>query len=177
MKHLSPTAGSEVRRNARRGNETELLDQCTLFDLHRASRVLTTLYNSHLRATGMTIAQFTLLRNIAAMSPAGVTQIADAMLMDRTSVTRLIEPLIKSGYLISEPGEEDRRVRYVSVTPDGVEALKRSHRAWQKAQKELFGIIGLDQWVSMRHALRDTVHLVRHWQDMLSERNPSELSA
>lgn len=141
--------------------QVHLLEQCALFDLHRASRVLTTLYNGHLRESGMTMALFTLLRNIAALSPAGVTQIADAMLMDRTSVTRLIDPLIKNGYLKSEPGLEDRRVRNISITPAGLKALARSQDAWQEAQQELFKIIGPEQWMAMRRALRDTVHMVR----------------
>lgn len=148
-----------------RGKQAPLLEQCALFDLHRASRVLTTLYNAHLRETGMTMALFTLLRNIAALSPAGVSQIADAMLMDRTSVTRLIDPLIKSGYLTSEPGLEDRRVRNISITPAGLEALERSRGAWQAAQQELFDIIGADQWMVMRRALRETVHMVRKQQE------------
>ncbi|WP_258187284.1 MarR family winged helix-turn-helix transcriptional regulator [Variovorax sp. WS11] len=139
--------------------------------------MLTTLYNSHLRSTGMTMAQFTLLRNIAALSPAGVTQIADAMLMDRTSVTRLIEPLIKSGYLISKPGEDDRRIRNVSITQEGLDALARTHQAWRQAQKELYDIIGPDQWIVVRRALRDTVHIVRHWQQDLGKEGGRELAA
>ena len=152
---------------------TALLEQCALFDLHRASRVLTTLYNAHLRQTGMTMAQFTLLRNIAALSPAGVTQIAEAMLMDRTSVTRMIEPLIKCGYLSSKAGKEDRRVRNISITPAGLEAMANSHEAWRNAQQELYDIIGADQWMAMRRALRDTVHIVRR-QHQSSDQSEAE---
>jgi len=107
------------------------------------------------------MAVFTLLRNIAAMRPTGISQIADAMLMDRTSVTRLIDPLIKSGYLKAESVPEDRRVRNISVTSAGRKALARSRGAWQEAQKDLYDIIGSDQWMSMRRALRDTVRMVR----------------
>lgn len=154
----TPPGHSAARRKA------PLLDQCALFDLHRASRVLTTMYNAHLRETNMTMAQFTLLRNIAALSPANVTQIAEAMLMDRTSVTRLIEPLITSGYAKSEPSEDDKRVRWISVTDAGTKALSGSFEAWQAAQQELFDIIGPEQWMAMRRALRDTVHMVRKQQ-------------
>lgn len=140
--------------------DAELLDQCALFDVHRLGRVMSALYNQHMRETGMTMAQFTLLRNIAAMAPAGITQIADAMLMERTSVTRLIEPLIQRGYLATEPGE-DRRVRNVIVTKEGLAAVKNSERAWKSAQLEFYETIGPEQWRATRGALRATLKLVR----------------
>jgi DNA-binding MarR family transcriptional regulator len=175
----SPRPGRSEGLSTQRSSavkDAAMLDQCALFDLHRTSRVLTTLYNAHLRVTGMTMAQFTLLRNIAALSPAGVTQIAEAMLMDRTSVTRLVEPLIKTGYLVSKSGESDRRVRNISITAAGRRAIEKSHEAWQNAQQELYDIIGKDQWLSMRRALRDTVHMVRDKHGALGEAE-SELVA
>src|SRR5438445_6383236 len=68
----------------------EFLDQCLLFDLHRASRRVTTLYNERLRPTGLTMVHFTLMRNIVAIAPAAITKVARTLLMDRTSVTRLV---------------------------------------------------------------------------------------
>jgi DNA-binding MarR family transcriptional regulator len=140
--------------------DAELLEQCALFDVHRLSRALTVLYNKHMRETGLTMAQFTLLRNIAALAPAGMTQIAEAMLMDRTSVTRLIEPLIQLGLLTTEPGV-DRRVRNVIVTAQGLAALERSERAWRQAQQEFYDCVGPEQWRATRGALRTTLKMVR----------------
>lgn len=162
---------SSVRSKARRayssiGNlkmpddDAELMEQCALFDVHRVSRVLTVLYNTHLRDTGLTMAQFTLLRNIAALAPVGMTKIAEAMLMDRTSVTRLIDPLIRGNLLATQTGE-DRRFRHIVVTPEGLAAVARSEAAWRQAQLDLYQRIGSEQWRAMRGALRNTLHMLR----------------
>ena len=80
--------------------------------------------------------------------------------MDRTSVTRLIEPLIQRGLLATEPGE-DRRVRNVIATKEGLAALHRSERAWREAQREFYDCVGPAQWRATRGALRTTLKLVR----------------
>jgi len=36
----------------------KLLSECALFDIQRASRVVASLYNAHLRGAGLTVAQW-----------------------------------------------------------------------------------------------------------------------
>ncbi|WP_454743275.1 MarR family winged helix-turn-helix transcriptional regulator [Cupriavidus necator] len=153
-----------ARRRPLPEDDRELLDQCTLFDVHRLARLLTSLYNGYLRESGLTIAQFTLLRNIHALAPAGMKRIAEAMLMDRTSVTRMIEPLLKEGLLRDEVGE-DRRYRNLVLTAKGLVAITRSEEAWSRAQEDLYSRIGAKQWRTLRTALRDTTQLVREMND------------
>lgn len=150
----------QPRRSHTQADDVKLLEQCALFDIQRLSRALAVMYNLHVRETGLTMAQFTLLRNIAAMAPVSMTQIAAAMLMDRTSVTRLIDPLIKSGLLTTESGE-DRRVRNVIVTEQGLAAVRRTELAWKEAQRDLLDRIGPDQWRVTRKVVRSTLKLVR----------------
>lgn len=141
-------------------NDEQLLEQCALFDVHRFGRVLNSLYNDHLRGSGLTISQYTLLRNIAALSSASITQIAKVMQMERTSVTRLIEPLISRKLVETVPGE-DRRFRYVIATTAGRAAVRNSDGAWQAAQQELMSRIGVAQWRSLRVALREAMDLMK----------------
>ena len=89
----------------------DLVSQCALFDVNRLSRLLTGLYNEKMKEVPLSISQYTLLVNIEALAPARVTEVANAMLMDRTSVPRLTEPLITRGLLKIEQSEEDRRVK------------------------------------------------------------------
>lgn len=146
-------------------DEDELLAQCALFDVHRLGRILTGLYNARMKDVPMSISQYTLVTNIAALQPARVTEVAAAMLMDRTSVTRLIEPLISRGFLRMEQDEEDRRARILTVTSKGRVALEKSGHAWREAQQEFFNVIGAEKWMLLRKTLRETIHLVRDHQD------------
>lgn len=137
-----------------------LLKECALFDLQRASRVISSLYNARLRASGITIAQFTLLRNIEALAPVSMARLAQAMAMERTSITRLIEPLIGRG-LVETAAGEDRRVRNISLTPRARAQLRRARARWELAQADLMHALGPAQWRAMRDALRTTVKRVR----------------
>jgi DNA-binding MarR family transcriptional regulator len=145
-------------------HDAELLAQCALFDVHRLARLLTGMYNARMKDVPLSISQYTLVTNIAALEPARVTEVAAAMLMDRTSVTRLIEPLISRGVLKMEQDEDDRRARNLTVTKKGRAELERSEDAWQSAQKEFYDIVGSEKWMLLRKTLRDTVHLVRDRQ-------------
>lgn len=137
-----------------------LLNECALFDIQRASRVVTSLYNAHLRRSDITIAQFSLLRNIAAMQPVGVGRLAAALAMERTSVTRLVEPLVEAGFAHASPGA-DRRVRNIAVTPKGAAKIRCAEKYWRCAQAEFLQAVGEKQWRVMRDALRSTVRVVR----------------
>lgn len=139
----------------------DLVSQCALFDVNRLSRLLTGLYNAKMKDVPLSISQYTLVVNIEALVRARVTEVANAMLMDRTSVTRLIEPLIARGLLKIEQGEEDRRVRNLTVTAKGRNALRASEQAWQDAQQAFYEAIGVEQWKLLRKTLRDTVHMYR----------------
>jgi len=137
-----------------------LLKECALFDVQRAARVMSSLYNAHLRGSGITVAQYSLMRSIEELQPVGIARLASAMAMERTSITRIIEPLIMRGMVQTSAGE-DRRVRNVELTAQGAKVLRRAKARWERAQRELLGTLGRTQWVSMRDALRATVRKVR----------------
>jgi len=138
----------------------KLLSECALFDIQRASRVVAGLYNSHLRGAGTTVAQWSLLRNIAAMQPVSIGWLAEALAMERTSVTRLVEPLIEQGLARSKAGD-DKRVRNLEVTPKGVAKVRSGEKHWRAAQRELMDTLGAGKWLAMRESLRSTIRLVR----------------
>lgn len=141
-------------------NNNPLLNECALFNLQRASRVVSSLYNARLRGSGITIAQFSLMRSIEALQPVSMASLARAMAMDRTSITRVIEPLVASGLVTRSVGE-DRRVREVALTAKGGRSVRRGKKRWEKAQQQLFDALGSKRWLALRTALRTTVRSVR----------------
>jgi DNA-binding MarR family transcriptional regulator len=138
----------------------KLLSECALFDIQRASRAVAGLYNARLRSAGITVAQWSLLRNISHMGPVSVGRLADALAMERTSVTRLIEPLVELGYVRSFAGA-DRRVRNLELTAAGLAKVRAGKRHWHAAQRELMETLGACNWRAMRNSLRSTIRLVR----------------
>ena len=79
------------------------------------------------------------------MSAAPVTRLAEMMVMDRSTLARNLKPLEKRGLLTVSEGA-DRRVRTVSVTPEGQSLLEQAIPLWEAAQTRLVGSIGPDRF-------------------------------
>ncbi|MCB1520288.1 MAG: winged helix-turn-helix transcriptional regulator [Hyphomicrobiaceae bacterium] len=120
---------------------------CTVFRLRKAARKATRAYDQHMAATGIGIAQFGVLRVIAGADGASMSTIADVLDMDRTTLTRNVQPLIRDG-LVTVGAGGDGRTRAVRITGEGRKALATAQGAWREAQARLrksLGAAELDQ--------------------------------
>ena len=138
----------------------ELLAQCACFDLRKATRAVSRMYDGFLRDEGLNITQFSLLRLIRAEKELSISTIGRYMVMDRTSITRALAPLERDGLIRSRPGA-DKRIRIVSVTNKGRKLVEDAEPKWREAQESLIATIGEDRWRAMSALLRDTARMVR----------------
>jgi DNA-binding MarR family transcriptional regulator len=144
----------------------KLLQECAYFDLRRASRALSRFYDSFLPDGSMIRdTQFSLLRMIMVEKELTLSTLGRYMVMDRTSVTRALDPLLRDKFVKIRKTEDDKRVRYVSLTKKGEDAVTQLEPYWRKAQEALMDAIGPNRWHSMRTALRDTTSRIRHAHD------------
>ena len=139
----------------------ELLAECACFDLRKATRTVSRMYDEFLRDRGLNITQFSLLRLIRAEKELSISTLGRYMAMDRTSITRALAPLERDGLIDSRPGA-DKRIRIVSVTGKGRKLIENAEPEWHKAQEALMEIVGEDRWRAMCTLLRDTTRMVRH---------------
>lgn len=137
----------------------EALD-CNFGALRMASRRVTALYDRHLAAAGVTSGQFSILVEIARLSrksPPTLTELADALAMDRSGLTHTLRPLERDGLVQIGPdrGERgDRRVRLIRLTPAGRARLEKAHARWRAAQGQFESAFGARQAVALRALLR-----------------------
>ena len=96
----------------------ELLAECACFDLRKATRAVSRMYDEFLRDKGLNITQFSLLRLIRTEKEQSISTLGRYMAMDRTSITRALAPLERDGLIDSRSGA-DNRIRIVSVTSKG----------------------------------------------------------
>lgn len=146
----------------RKGEDQKLLEECAYFDLRRASRALSRFYDDFMRDTPIKGTQFSFLRMILVEKELTLSTLGRYMAMDRTSVTRALDPLIREKFVKIRKSDEDGRVRYVSLTKKGREAVEHAEPYWRKAQEALLDAIGSTRWQSMRSVLRETTNKVRH---------------
>ena len=140
---------------------TELLTECACFDLRRATRAVSRMYDEFLRDAGLNITQFSMLRLICAEKELSISTLSRYMVMERTSITRAIVPLERDGLIHSRPGT-DKRIRVVSVSNKGRRLVEDAEPKWRQAQEALLATIGEDRWRAMSTLLRDTTRMVRH---------------
>jgi DNA-binding MarR family transcriptional regulator len=122
--------------------------ECICFNLRKAARVVTQLYDVKMRPAGLRATQFALLAHTYAMGPVALTKLAGAMVTDRTTMARNLEPLQNSGLIEVEDGK-DRRTRIVKITEAGREKLAEAYPIWKKTHDEIKEIMGHHRWSSM----------------------------
>jgi DNA-binding MarR family transcriptional regulator len=139
----------------------DLLAQCACFDLRKATRAVSRLYDDHLRTCGLNITQYSMLRTIEFGQQISVSTLCRYMVMDQTSITRALAPLERDRLIRSRAGS-DKRTRIVSLTKKGTKLIATAKPHWDEAQKAFLDLIGDQRWTVMRGLLRDTTRVVRH---------------
>jgi DNA-binding MarR family transcriptional regulator len=132
----------------RRPDPADAARNCACFNLRKAARAVTQLYETALAPSGMRATQFSVLTALALVDSAPLSRVADALVMDRTTLTRNLRPLTRRGWVRIEAGA-DRRERYLSLTRSGRAALDRALPLWQQAQTRLHAHVGDARWARL----------------------------
>lgn len=127
---------------------------CTCANLRMATRVITQVFDTALRPAGLKVTQFTLLAKIYRSGTLPVSQLADFVVMDRTTLTRNLKPLVSNGWVTVEQGS-DQRERLVSLTELGKETLDAARPHWAMAQEQVVDALGIDRWSGLIGDLRE----------------------
>jgi DNA-binding MarR family transcriptional regulator len=114
---------------------------CACGRLRRATRALTQRYDDLMAPSGLRITQFSLLRTLARRGPSTMSELARALLLDRTALSRTLDPLAERGLVAVAPGQ-DARTREVSLTREGERTLRRAEPHWRRAQGEVARKLG-----------------------------------
>lgn len=133
---------------------------CTCFHLRKASRVVTQIFDEVLQPSGVLVNQFTLLVAVNLAGAIAITHLAQELVMDRTTLTRNLKPLLRQGLIQVQPGQ-DQRLRVVSLTDEGKAALVKALPLWEVAQARVIEQLGKEQWSLLLSGLSDTVSVLR----------------
>ncbi|MBU1361890.1 MAG: MarR family winged helix-turn-helix transcriptional regulator [Gammaproteobacteria bacterium] len=126
---------------------------CTNFHLRRLLRQVSRLYDAEVGKSGLKTTQYSLLSHVLHLGPLRPSDLAQAMGLDASTLTRNLKPLIASGWLVQVEGV-DARSRLISITETGRKKRSEAQRHWHAAQKQLNELLGVDRVMSL-HALLD----------------------
>ena len=113
---------------------------CSCFAVRRAARAITQHYDRQLRPSGLKSTQLALLTVLAVGGPSPLSQVADRLGTDRTTLTRNLRPLLGRGLVVSGT-HLDRRVQLLEATPRGIAAARKALPLWRKAQRSVGGLL------------------------------------
>src|SRR6185312_13592739 len=114
---------------------------CACGRLRRATRALTQLYDDLLAPSGLRVTQFSLLRTLARVGSVKLSDLAAAQLLDRTALSRNLDPLVALGHVEIVRGR-DARTKEIAITRKGIAALRTAEPCWTRAQKEVAKRVG-----------------------------------
>jgi len=138
----------------------DLLDraglECACFNLRKAARSITQLYDEALKPVGVLATQLPILGMLSQMESATIRQLADAVVMDRTTLTRNLQPLERDGLVRTRAGS-DRRVREVFLTKKGERVLHEALPVWRDIQAQVVQRLGRQRTKHLLEDLRATV--------------------
>ena len=126
---------------------------CSNLKLRQADRVVSRHYDHHLASVGLKTSQYALLGHIAALGPVRPAELAAAMALDASTLTRNLQPLVAQGWALVGAGD-DARSRSVQLTDAGRAKHAEAKRAWKKAQLAFNERLG-EARVAQLHALLD----------------------
>jgi DNA-binding MarR family transcriptional regulator len=126
---------------------------CTNLKLHQLGRRIGRLYDEDQRGVGLKGTQYSLLSYVVKLGPIQPSELAKAMGLAPSTLTRNLEPLVAAGWVVRERGA-DARSRVVRATEAGVALRVEAQRAWKRSQLRVNETLGAARVVKL-HALLD----------------------
>jgi len=129
---------------------------CNCTAMRKASRRLSQMYDNALAPTGLKSTQYSILAEIRRRGePPTMRELADAMVMDRSTLGHNLGPLERDGLVALAASETDRRSKHVVLTAQGRVRLAEARRLWQAVQKRFEQRFGVAEAAALRAVLLD----------------------
>ena len=126
---------------------------CTNLKLRQLTRRVTQHYDAELAQAGLKTTQYSLLSHVVKLGPVRPGDLARAMTLDASTLTRNLRPLRDAGWVALAAGG-DARSRSVTITEAGRAKRTEGQKRWRVAQEGLNALLGIER-VAELHALID----------------------
>ncbi|GFM51136.1 MarR family transcriptional regulator [Pseudomonas cichorii] len=134
--------------------------RCYATAMRKASRRLTQLYDDALAPSGLRSTQFAILAELVPRtdSPPTLQELADALVLDRSSLGHNLKPLERDGLVAQQVSLEDRRRRLIVATAQGLAAFNSARILWRQAQERFLKTFGEEAAAELCKALLDIAY-------------------
>lgn len=132
---------------------------CTNLQLRQLMRRVAQHYDAEVGKTGLKGTQYSLLSYVVKLGPIRPGELAQAMMVDASTLTRNLKPLIDAGWVTLTAGS-DGRSRLVSVTDTGRGKRAEAQRHWKIAQEQLNELLGIPRVLALHDLIHESLDLL-----------------
>lgn len=151
----------KLKEKETEAHPSEKFLDCPCLSLRQASRMVAQLFDEALIPVELLSTQLPVLVLVSLHQPLTITRLASLLVMDRTTLTRVMKPLFSRG-LIKTTTSRDKRKSLLQITPKGIEVLEEAYPLWKKTQRQIVGGLGDDQWKIVREKLGRVVQIASY---------------
>jgi len=113
------------------------VDACAGWNARLAARRITAFLNRRMQDSGLSLAQFGLMAQIAAARDDALSELAHRTGLDQSTLSRNLQVLEGAGLIEIAAGDRDARRRAVWLTERGALSLEAAVAEWKRAHAEL----------------------------------------
>jgi DNA-binding MarR family transcriptional regulator len=128
-------------------------EECNCLAVRQAARHVTQFYDQVMAPVGLRISQFSILAKLQRLGPLSVNALAAEMVMDRTTLGRAIQPLVRQRLVAIDRRDTDRRTKELHLTDAGAARLRDGVKQWIRAQDRFEEIFGTERTADLRALL------------------------
>lgn len=121
---------------------------CACFNVRRTARQITQIYDDALAPVSVSSGQFVILLAMRILGTATMLELASAVSLDRSALSRALQPLVARKLVRVQVGL-DRRCREVALTTAGLLLLADGAPHWERAQERLQTLLGGEQFTAL----------------------------
>ena len=118
--------------------------ESALSRLQHVTEYISIYYSTIAESLGMTTNQFEIVFFVLNHQPCSISEIANALLLDTSTVSRILEKLVFARWLSVEQDAEDKRKKLITVITNGdnAELLNRAIAQWIAVDEKVNTLYG-----------------------------------
>jgi len=133
---------------------------CTNFRLRRLMRQLARHYDAEVAKSGLKTTQYSLLSHVLHLGPLRPVDLAQAMGIEASTLTRNLKPMVAAGWLTQSDGP-DARSRLIAITDEGRKKRTEAQRHWRTAQEKLNEVLGVERVIALHTLVDESMELLQ----------------
>ena len=134
---------------------------CSNLRLRQLMRRFDQHYDAELAKAGLKTTQYSLLSHVVQLEPVRPGELARAMKMQPSTLTRNLRPLLDAGWVTLGEGS-DLRSRCITSTPAGRDKRIQAQRRWKVAQLSINEALGVSRVVALHDLIDQCMDLLAH---------------